>query len=358
MSAHFQALLSAQYHATKRMARAGELQQGGNDWLERVTRRERRGSRILRPLTNVDEAARLIGVPPNAARERTWRHVRAALAATHWVDHRHPPEVAPSADLGPILDKALPRGGTRNLLDPKQNQNALAAFVHGYSAPVPGLGSQVHPFQLQVNCAQLDASDVTIFDAQVTRKAPTGITLGQVAETADPRKWSQTFPELFAQTYEIQDPAACTDRYADPLPHGTGPPATKGFQGYLFEEATLGFIGRFRNLLHIELVLKPNKPAARIGQVNIAYSLHEPLSNTVLGFQRPGGFDVDSSDLIKHPCAIELVTSKGGNRTMVTQASKTLRFSEYAEFSDELNLLALPMLNLWVTSLLVNSVYL
>jgi hypothetical protein len=215
-----------------------------------------------------------------------------------------------------------------------------------------GKETEVPP--IQVNVAGMDEFGVTRFAAEVTHRPPADETFDKVASEADPRNWSKDFPEMFAKSYRIRNGCECVDRYEDPDPDDNGEAPGLTWQGPLFETAQFALGGTplivFRNVLDIEFTV--DRKGDYRGTLDTNYCLHESLSNSTLDFARPGGLDVDSA--AHGTCQVSL-KGKGAVEEMTTKAAKNLRFSEDAEFSEELNVLALPFIQTWITQLLINS---
>jgi len=206
--------------------------------------------------------------------------------------------------------------------------------------------------------AQVDAFGVTRFEAELV-VFDDEETLGSVATKTDPRAWCEHFPEIFVSTYCIE-PSDCKDRRVDPDPWFGNAPINLGqsWNGYLFEHSqlTLGAlpIVSGRNILQINFHVDKKQ-----NTVTTTFSMHEPLTSSVLWFLSPGGPDVDRSPSAgiavkleeKVPSPPIKTRKKTGKKTVkrvTSTAGKHVRFSPDITFSEELNAVALP---LWMVAI-------
>jgi hypothetical protein len=168
--------------------------------------------------------------------------------------------------------------------------------------------------------------------------------------SADPRNWKYVLPEMFELSEEINSPLV-PNRFINPPVTKKDALTAPSKPFTLFEVARLKMIGlpltKFRNVLDIDF--RVNDSGGGDGTLTPTYSLHESLSSTLLDFpRREGGIDVDSCE-----SGMSMVEVEGD--TITVRAAKRIRFSAEADFAIELNLLALPFLEAWITELLIGG---
>jgi hypothetical protein len=162
----------------------------------------------------------------------------------------------------------------------------------------------------------------------------------------DPRRWSINAEETFTDSYPMKYPPEPIDPLGpDPdidqaLAHS---PPKNGWKGNLFEKVGLPLgpaihVTEFRNVLDIEFTVRAARP-----QIDLDYSLYQSLTSSVAGVTHQGGIDVDFGR-----GSVDLDTA---DDSVVFVAGKNIRFTPGAPFHTELNLMALPFLKYFITSL-------
>jgi hypothetical protein len=272
--------------------------------------------------------------------EHLRRHANAALAQVHNQMHRDPSNRRLSRSLRSYLKKVhAPRGST------------FIDQIEARSPPGRVLGQAYDPnVSLEITGpADLDEAGVTRFYAKVTRKRGRHERFQRVAETADPQNWHKVYPQQFPEAYDCDD--FFGSRYEMPR-HKPGAVLGKTWSGLLAEVFQWSFWGAdlaaFRNLLRMDF--KANPTSDDNGTIEFKYSLYESLTNSVFdGRVSPGGIDVDSNDAGSSSVSL--------TRDQITiQAGKNIRFSrDTGIFQDELNLVALPAVTMWIIGLLLTA---
>jgi hypothetical protein len=345
MGALFGALLGAHFHVAE-LLRAPEC----DDWAESVKRVRRGRCRFLGGVPSIEQAVRILKAhTEQEPMQRRWRrHASAVLAQAHYLRCKAgQPDVA---DLKAHVNASLRLVGVASEVfhDARNSDEAFSLALGGARA----------------NGQALDVTTEATVDLGVIRVSgkaqhdtpgaghDTAETVGEVAKEADPQKWSSIAPEMFVTSYRIRE-AQCGDRYEDPDRFDGEYDSDGSWRGPLFEtvQSAMGArVATFRNVLDIDFNV--SRTDDHNGRICVAYSLHEPLSNSMLGVQRPGGVDVDSGG----PTDYEIVLSGSEKNTHVTtRLAKSFRFSEDVEFYEELNVMALPFFRLWIHQVLLNS---
>jgi hypothetical protein len=110
----------------------------------------------------------------------------------------------------------------------------------------------------------------------------------------------------------------------------------------------------YQNLLSIDFAGLDSPQQASAQKVSFKYSLYESLVTDLLQNVYRGGIDVDSNRDGK--CEVALV-DVAGVRKLVIYAGKSIRFSDNLGcYQFDLNLVALPFLATWITTLLLQAV--
>jgi hypothetical protein len=379
----FRALISAHFHLATLRAKAKAPEHGVSEkawagyraWGERLDRLSSGRRLLLDRVQPVDRAVQTLGEHRERCRyghRNLWRHATSVLAEVHSVTQRS--EHDPIPGLALFIEQSLGSDGLAEIVSPPHGYTPMSRAHEALRAEVTRRGRALTPIgkpvaaeetvgrgtspQIVVTEAGRGTDGVTRFAAHVTHASPTSDTFVRVAAEADPRNWTKDFPEMFANSYRIRDAREIVDRYEDPDPFDDGKPLGETWDppGPLFETAQFAIGGTplvvFRNVLDITFTARKGEGDFN-GQIDLGYSLHEALTNSVLEFVVPGGLDVDSVD--KGTCQVLLKELGDGNIERTTKAGKNLRFSEDAEFSEEQNLLALPFTQAWITQLLFNS---
>jgi hypothetical protein len=202
-------------------------------------------------------------------------------------------------------------------------------------------------FDYKVHTSRVDRG-VSEFSVEVTRKAR-GKPLDYFVQLTDPTRWAETAPETFAASYRTAPRAARgapLDPFgADPAEEESTASAGAGgtYVGSLFENAKLPLfasfnVTEFRNILNIDFEVDRAK-----SRIALTYSLYQSLTSKVLGMLHQGGIDVDSGEGSVH-------LDRRADR-VTFRAGKNIRFTSAAPFHTELNVMALPFLWYWITSL-------
>jgi hypothetical protein len=199
----------------------------------------------------------------------------------------------------------------------------------------------------------VDACGKTFVQATGTKLSPPTHSLDYYAELADPTLWSKNNPESFKVTYEVATrnlPVVTAAPPQDPLLRFGG----SSWRGGLFELAALEIVSgeapiQFRNILNVSFDKKPksgNSEAAKLGKIEIHYSLYESLTSSVFGDEYQGGIDADSGE-----ASIALAANQ-----LTMSGSKGIRFSDEASpFSLSLNAIALPWLMWWISDVIIDG---
>jgi hypothetical protein len=358
MGVLFRALVGAHFHLAE--LRAGDPRRrhrGYQAWGARLDKVRSGRCRILEHVPPIEETVRILADPPGKEPRDThrWRQATVVLAQAHHLSRQTKIKNVPA------LTKHVERSfHATQLRDITPSMSDAAALSRAYGA-LSKYGGPLPP--IRVTTATVDEFGVTRVAAEVEHDTPRlkhskvgPDTIDKVAQEADPRGWSTNFPQAFAKSYCINPASECIDRYEDPDPYADGkPPPGSSWNGLLFETAqfTLGGppLAVFRNVLDVDF--RVQKIADYNGQIDITYCLHEALSNSALNFGSAGGLDVDSAQ--SGQCRVTL-SGNAKSTHVKTRAAKSLRFSDDAEFSEELNLMCLPFLEAWISDVLLNSV--
>jgi hypothetical protein len=326
----FAALVAANYHGAKASTRYG------GDWTDRVKWLEARQSAVLTKIPKLDDALDLLGQggqPKDA--ETLWRHAGAAVRRAHALTH------GPDGPMGDLSSEKA-----QVLEDPNR-------WLHIFGV----LGElDLGKATFHIDSKTFDpVSGLSEFAATLTHPRRDNDTFDIWKSSVDPRRWQHVLPEMFALSKQIDD-SLVKDRSETPVadrvkastdPVETGSLLLENFP--LFEVARLKLIGlpltNFRNVLDIEFLV--HKEDEKNGTIIPTYSLHESLTNTLLDLPtREGGIDVDSCGYGQSRVDLQ-------EDTITVKAAKRIRFSAEADFAIELNLLALPFLEAWITELLI-----
>jgi hypothetical protein len=330
------------------------------------------------------------------------RHATAAWAHHHWLDQRlhgngdkdvggHLKGLTKKGPLREMVGETLGTHITNKVLKPSNEDLTYEGIGKAYSETLasghhrPGIKFG----KFDILEAGVDNLNVSRFRARLSYFDPEA-TVAKVARATDPRAWSQHFPDLFLSSYRIRPPTQhnCQNRYMDPDPWiGLDPPSKastarlkKGlskraadlalgrreksrntkdptapgepWDGYLFEHAQTNMgalaVVSGRNILRMKFtVTQPDESKPREGSVTIGFSIHEPLTSSVLWFVSAGGPDVD-----RHPDGGPLsVELHGDSQGSVTSTSgKYVRYPPQVYFAEELNAIALPLWMVAITS--------
>jgi hypothetical protein len=309
------------------------------NWAARVKRRSSLAGVPVAPLTDaLDRLEAHDGGGGTSAARFHHRHAHAVLAQVHNLTHRHSDNRSQSRILRERLKKTL--------------LGALPA-IEAASPLGAALGQAYDPLlNLQITGpCDVDDAGVTRFYAQATRaRKAKGDSFLRLARNTNPKNWPSIFPQQFSYAYETNQLSG--PRTIDPtkLPGSSSRPH-KSWDGFLFETFAPTFCGlpvsSFRNILAMRF--KAEKTGATTGEIGFEYQLLESLTNRVPfeGPERAGGIDVDSNQ--PGSCTVVLNAAD-----VEIKAGKNIRFSsETGVFQEELNLTALPLLAMWIVTLLL-----
>jgi hypothetical protein len=268
-------------------------------------------------------------------------HAVAALVLGYWLVSKHEVDRVQSQEFRGFVNQLLP-GEDAGALFSSVNKAASAddAYQKVYGA-LAGLSG----FTFRIITAEFDADMVSRFEAEAARPKRPGELLEPMLVRSDPRGWSSTLPQTFEFSYQTEDPSPA-DPFVNPPKANYVTVLGTPWKGRLFEQAMFEVIPgvkltEVRNTLDIDF--RVNRKA---GDATLQYSLFEALSNKVYGLVAQGGLDVDSgSGSVKLDQRLKL------------RAGKNIRFSNAAPFELALNLLSLPFLFIWVSLLLLTSLF-
>jgi hypothetical protein len=323
----FAALVAANYHGAKATTRYG------GDWADRVKWLEARQSPVLTKIATLDHAEKLLrrGDGRPGVRQRLWTHACAAV------------------DRARLLTRSPGDGPHRALAQGANPENPSLVDIFGVLGELELGEADFHVDRLSHD----PVSGLSEFGATVKHRRRPIDTFANWRLSADPRRWARVLPEMFALSEQIAEPLV-PDRFS--LPRKAQKVPTIPGKFHLFENARLKMIGlpltEFRNVLDIDFVVAPSQGDEN-GTLIPTYSLHESLASTLLDFPtRSGGIDVDSCQAGESGVILEGGLQDGN---ITVRASKRIRFSAEADFAVELNLLALPFLEAWITEILIGG---
>lgn len=413
MASLFESVLSAHYHIALLRARhspgpASEIDFTNWKSLHDRVRRAAGGGPLLSRLHSPDHAADVLDRYVKTFRSSPGDNPQALHAHAAWglydeictrFSHRRARGLREYLQSKAPRTKTGPSGGT---VDENLDQ-IFQLFIET-------LAPKAKVISYKTMQARLDQDNVTRFQAQIVAETDSDTTLAQVANLADPRHWSQFYPNIFTKSYRISKGAVppyqdlCRDRFLNPDPlepdPSQGVDGTGSWSGLFFEKAEIDLqsvpVLSGGNVLQVTFAVTPGDPdaydhsahSARVAQlrdissgkivpenvrenaekvsdpkvsgtVRTDYSLQEALWGSVLFFVSPSGPDVDDGIAANRQplCSISLTKKKNAkdstpNRITIT-AGKNVRFSEEASFAEEQNAFALP---LWSTAIIAGLV--
>jgi hypothetical protein len=311
------------------------------NWAARAARRDRILGKPVPPLTDAIDLLRGHD-PRDDGDARSFRkHANAVLAQGLNIAHRDPSR------------KGLSRSVKNHLRDHLVGTGISVSDIETPSVFGAALAKTYDPesdltFRVAGPC-DLDDAGVSRFYAEISRPKGPGERFERLAKAFDPQEWHAHDPQFlnaFAQRDAVEDPFF-VNREGGPR-RKVGKAGHYGFYE-LFRSSLFGLdLVQFNNLLVIDAYRDSgsNGTGQRFG---FDYSLYESLSHSVLGGPlQAGGIDVDSNEPGSHTCSLELDAG-----ALTVKAGKSIRYSNtLGIFQDELNLIALPAMRIWITELL------
>jgi hypothetical protein len=334
MSSH--ALMSLFYNDSKQRGQRGET--GYARWARKANAAEL-GSlsailgRIQSPKGALETLRRTPHENPNLE--------AAVVAASYWGNRSdRGGDGKMRGEYGAHLESLLGDTDLVNAIDGALSREKASAFAYG-----------VPDTEWQFTEVDVDRDGVTRVGAEGT--VPRG-TQGFpfYAQLADPRNWSKFSTSSFRDSYGVEQRPANAFEDPEPItfPAGGGPGYTwkKGllFEFARMEVSSFGDLTEFRNLVNIDFTVAA-------ASADLSYALEESLTSSVIGIKNGGGIDVDFGN-----GGVSFVTDDvAGVATekLAVYGLKCLRFSKAAAYSEELNVMVLPFLLLWIPAMILEA---